>query len=275
MRLPRGWAREAGAILLLGMALCVLGVPPAGAEDPAVGAARLFLERAAGALQAEADLLEGLAADPHLGGGRGMIDLAGYLAAAEVRVWEIEVEANEVARGALPDDAVAYRRALNRMDDLQERVGELVAASAGGLPRPGRTCPVDGPAEFSQTWGEERPGGRAHQGEDVDAEQGTPLVAVESGTVLQAGWHRQGGFGVWLAGYYSGDVYYYAHLVRMAPEVHPGTTVEVGSLLGWVGSTGNATSPHLHFGWIPDNQGRWADLTGLADPYPLLVGLCR
>jgi murein DD-endopeptidase MepM/ murein hydrolase activator NlpD len=275
VRLPSGWAREAGAVLLLGVALCVLGVPPAGAEDPEVGAARLFLERATGALQTEADLLEGLAADPHLGGGSWMIDLAGCLAAAEVRVWQLQAEASEVARGALADDVAAYHRALNRMAELQERVGDLVAASAGGLPLPGRTCPVDGPAQFSHNWGEERPWGRAHKGEDVDADQGTPLVAVESGTVLQAGWHWQGGFGVWLAGHYSGDVYYYAHLVRIAPEVRPGARVEVGSLLGWVGSTGNATSPHLHFGWIPDNQGRWADLIGLADPYPLLVGLCH
>ena len=33
-------------------------------------------------------------------------------------------------------------------------------------------------------------------------------------------------------------------------------------------------SPHLHFGWIPDDTGRWPDLGGLTDPYPLLVGLC-
>jgi murein DD-endopeptidase MepM/ murein hydrolase activator NlpD len=70
-------------------------------------------------------------------------------------------------------------------------------------------------------------------------------------------------------------VYYYAHLAAIAPGISPGAVVEVGTLLGWVGSTGNATSPHLHFGWIPDELGRWPDLTGLADPYPLLVGLCR
>jgi murein DD-endopeptidase MepM/ murein hydrolase activator NlpD len=275
VRLPRGWVRGAGAILLLGVVLCVLGVPPAGAEDPEVGAARLFLERATGALQAEANLLEGLAADPHLGGGRGMIDLAGYLAAAEVRVWEIEVEASEVARVALADDVAAYRRALNRMAELQERVGDLVAASAGGLPLPGRTCPVDGPARFSHNWGEERPWGRVHRGEDVHADYGTPLLAIESGTIIQAGWHWQGGFGVWLEGHYSDGVYYYAHLAGIAAGVRPGAMVEAGELLGWVGSTGNATSPHLHFGWIPDGAGQWADLTGLTDPYPLLVGLCR
>lgn len=78
-----------------------------------------------------------------------------------------------------------------------------------------------------------------------------------------------------MAGHYSGDVYYYAHLAWIRPEVRPGATVEVGGPLGTVGSTGNATSPHLHFGWIPDDNGAWYDLTGLADPYPLLFGLCR
>jgi murein DD-endopeptidase MepM/ murein hydrolase activator NlpD len=227
------------------------------------------------ALEGEAERLEGLAADPRLGGPAGAIDLAGYLAAAEVRVWQLQVEASEAAWGSLADDLAAYRRALRRMVEMRERLGDLAAESADGLPRPGRTCPVDGPGRFSYTWEEERPWGRAHKGEDVHADSGTPLVAVESGTVLQSGWHWAGGFGVWLAGYYSGDVYYYAHLMAIAPGVRPGATLEMGTLLGWVGSTGNATSPHLHFGWIPDNPERWTDLTGLDDPYPLLVGLCR
>lgn len=172
------------------------------------------------------------------------------------------------------DDWAAYRRALSRVLALQDGLRAAAATGKAGLPPSGRTCPVAGAVTFTHTWGEERPWGRDHKGEDLHAAGGTPLVAIESGTVVQSGWHWEGGFGVYLEGYYSGDVYYYAHMMWMAPGIHPGAVVEVGDLLGWVGSTGNAESPHLHLGWIPDNPGRWVDLEGLADPYPLLVGLC-
>ena len=102
---------------------------------------------------------------------------------------------------------------------------------------------------------------------------GTPLVAVENGVVYGGGWHYLGGNNLYLRGD-STDVYYYAHLAWTAPGIRAGAVVEVGDLLGWVGSTGNAESPHLHLGWMPDNPGRWVDLDGLADPYPLLGGLC-
>jgi hypothetical protein len=299
-------AGESGAILLLGLALLLVSPSPArGAEGPEAGPAAGRLAGVTAALEDEVDLLESLWA-----GRRGLeegevVVTAHYLAEAEVRVWRWRAEANQVVAaglvGSVPagweagaDDFprlstpgiesgpaplagqwVVYRAALERVGGLLQGLEDWLAANAAGLPAPGRTCPVDGPVEFSSTWGEERPWGRTHQGEDLHAAAGTPLVAVESGTILQSGWHWQGGFGVWLAGYYSGDVYYYAHLSWISPEVHPGETVEVGDLLGWVGSTGNATSPHLHFGWIPDDGEHWADLTGLADPYPLLVGLCR
>ena len=48
----------------------------------------------------------------------------------------------------------------------------------------------------------------------------------------------------------------------------------MGDLIGWVGMTGNAGSPHLHLGWIPNNRGPGVDLDGLANPYPLLVAIC-
>ena len=181
----------------------------------------------------------------------------------------------EVARlRAVLADWAAYRRALGRVTLLLESLRAAAAPGTAGLPAPGRVCPVAGPHRFEPTWAEERPWGRSHKGEDIHAERGTPLVAIESGTILQSGWHWSGGYGVYLEGHYSGDVYYYAHMAWSAPGIKPGTVVEVGDLLGWVGSTGNATSPHLHLGWIPDNPGRWVDLDGLADPYPLLVGLC-
>jgi murein DD-endopeptidase MepM/ murein hydrolase activator NlpD len=272
---PSRRAREAGAILLLGLALVMPSARAAWAEVPEAGETRRCLEQAGAALEGEAALLEVLAAGPGLGSPDGVIDLAGYLADVEVRLWQLQVTAGEVRAWALPADWQAYEHTLLRVVELQSRLAERVASRAAGLPAPGRTCPVDGPVDFSPTWGEERPWGRSHKGADLHADAGTPLVAVESGTVLQSGWHWQGGFGVWLAGYYSGDVYYYAHLSWIAPGIRVGAAIEVGDLLGGVGSTGNATSPHLHFGWIPGEAGDWADLTGLADPYPLLAGLCR
>jgi len=273
VRSSRPRTREAGAILLLAVALPLLRVTTAGAEDPEVQDARIRLARVTAALESEAGALAELAADPQAAG--TPIDLAGYLADAEVRVWELQVEGSEAVPLGLGEDVAAYRGALESMLTLlRDAVGEAVTG-AGGLPLPGRACPVDGPTALSNTWAEERPWGRSHKGEDLLADAGTPLVAVESGTVLQAGWHWQGGFGVWLAGLYSRDVYYYAHLSGIAPGIRPGAEVEVGALVGWVGSTGNATSPHLHFGWIPDETEHWAALTGLANPYALLAGLCR
>ena len=302
---PRRLVGETGAILLLGLVLLVAGIPGARADDRPADPVSGRLERITAALQGEAALLEGLAAALPGLGGRGAAGVAGYLAAAEVRVWQWQIEASEAVTGRLGGSVppggeaavdwfpaldspgleagpaplagywVAYRAALGRVVGLQETLGVWAAAHTTGLPATGRTCPVDGPAEFSHTWGEERPWDRVHRGEDVHADYGTPLLAIESGTIIQAGWHWQGGFGVWLEGHYSDGVYYYAHLAGIAPGVRAGATVEAGELLGWVGSTGNATSPHLHFGWIPGGAGQWADLAGLADPYPLLVGLCR
>lgn len=296
---------EAGAVLLLGLALVVACSPPAWAGDGADCPARECLEQAAASLEREASLLESLWTVWDGQGQAGAEQAARYLARSQVRVWHWRVEAREaVAAGlvgsvptgweegiggfpplgsagieagpaALADHWVAYQMSLERVLGIQEGLAAWTAAHTTGLPTPGRACPVDGRLRFSPTWGEERPWGRTHKGEDLHADPGTPLVAVESGTILQAGWHWQGGFSIWLAGHYSGDVYYYAHLAWLPREVRPGARVEVGELLGWVGSSGNATSPHLHFGWIPADHEPWPGLAGLADPYPLLFGLCR
>lgn len=302
---PPGRAKKAGAILLLGLVLVGWRVPAARADDGDGGPPGDTLMEVTARLEGEASALEALVSTWRERGREGVEDAARYLADSERRVWQWRVEARKAAAvglvgsvpagweegtgafpawglpgieagpAALADEWFFYRTALARVVGVQEDVATWVAAHATGGPVPGRVCPVGAPFEFSPTWGEERPWGRTHKGEDVHAAAGTPLRAVESGTVVQAGWHWQGGFGVWLAGYYSGDVYYYAHLAWIPPEVRAGTTVEVGELVGWVGSTGNATSAHLHFGWIPDNPDQWPDLSGLADPYPLLFGLCR
>ncbi len=103
-------------------------------------------------------------------------------------------------------------------------------------------CPVNGPNAFGDTWGAARSGGRRHQGTDLISPSGTPLVAVVSGSVL----FKQtplGGNSVWLTGS-DGNKYYYAHLSRFEGSSRP---VSQGETIGYVGATGNASGPHLHF----------------------------
>lgn len=103
-----------------------------------------------------------------------------------------------------------------------------------------------------------------HEGIDLFAARGTPLVATERGVVTRVGTGRLGGLKLWLKGE-SGSEWYYAHLDSFAPEIVDGLVVEAGQLLGYVGRTGNAvgTPPHLHMQLHPDG-GR------PVNPYPLL-----
>ncbi len=104
-----------------------------------------------------------------------------------------------------------------------------------------------------------------HEGIDIFAPRGTPLVAAERGVVTRIGIGRLGGLKFWLVGE-SGSEWYYAHLDSFAPGLTDGRVVEAGDLLGYVGNTGNAvgTPPHLHLQLHPDG-GR------PVNPYPLLA----
>jgi peptidoglycan LD-endopeptidase LytH len=109
-------------------------------------------------------------------------------------------------------------------------------------PRAGLVCPVRG-AAYSDTWGASRSGGRSHQGVDMLAGTGTPIVAVVSGSV-QFKQTSLGGNSVWLSGS-DGNRYFYAHLNGFAGSSR---SVSPGEVIGYVGDTGNARgTPHLHF----------------------------
>ncbi len=138
-----------------------------------------------------------------------------------------------------------------------------VVVAAGGL-----VCPIDGFSAFTDTWGAARSGGRGHQGVDMLAARGTPTVAIESGTIRRMGNGGLGGITIWLTGQ-SGDEYYYAHLDDWAPGLSVGQSVSVGELVGYVGSTGNASYsvPHLHFEFHPGGG-------PAINPYPLAKELC-
>lgn len=140
-------------------------------------------------------------------------------------------------------------------------------ASSAGTPTAGRTCPVAGPNTFRDSWGEPRPGGRAHHGVDMVAATGTPLAAIENGVIYGVGWHYLGGNNLYLRGD-STDIYYYAHLDGFAAGITDGVRVNKGQLIGYVGATGNAATPHLHLGYQPAGG-------PLTNPYQLVANLCR
>ncbi|HEX4461225.1 MAG TPA: M23 family metallopeptidase [Polyangia bacterium] len=128
--------------------------------------------------------------------------------------------------------------------------------------------PVAGVARSSlrSSFGEPRSEHRRHQGIDIFAKRGTPVVAACRGEVVRIGRDRLGGNVVWVAGG-GARLYYYAHLQSFRPGLAVGERVDGGDVLGRVGTTGNArgTPPHLHFGVYP---AAWAFRA--VDPAPLL-----
>jgi murein DD-endopeptidase MepM/ murein hydrolase activator NlpD len=128
--------------------------------------------------------------------------------------------------------------------------------------------PVAGPHSYSDTFGAPRMFGTSyahlHQGTDIFASSGTPLVAVERGVVFSMGSDVLGGTKLWLQGA-SGTKYYYAHLSAFAEGMASGTVVSAGDVVGFVGNTGNAatTPAHCHFEVHPNGG-------PAVNPYPLL-----
>ena len=105
-------------------------------------------------------------------------------------------------------------------------------------------------------WGAVRDGGaRSHEGVDIFATRGTPVIAVTEGRVSATGNKGLGGKQVWLRTGIFGKSLYYAHLDTVLTRT--GTKVSVGDTLGLVGNTGNArtTAPHLHFGIYESGRG--------------------
>jgi len=124
--------------------------------------------------------------------------------------------------------------------------------------------PVRGvePRALRDTWGGARSGGRKHEGIDIFAKRGTAVVSATEGVVLRVSTNSLGGQVVWVLGP-GGQRHYYAHLDRYA-DIENGQRVRPGTILGYVGTTGNAagTPPHLHYGIYESG--------GAINPYPML-----
>lgn len=151
---------------------------------------------------------------------------------------------------------------LNNLKDANHIVpGQHLTVPGGGPPMP---CPVAGFHTAVDGFGSPRPGGMKHQGDDIFAPRGVPVIANVNGVLS----HIQGaitGNGYYLRGD-DGTVYYGAHLDSYVAA--PGR-VTVGTVIGHVGNTGDAavTPTHLHFEIKPGGAAP-------VDPWPVVSRIC-
>ncbi len=112
--------------------------------------------------------------------------------------------------------------------------------------------PVQGVAanELRDTFAEGRENnGRGHEAIDIAAPRGTPVLAVDDGRIIKLFLSKPGGITIYQFDATGQFAYYYAHLDRYAEGLSEGQSVRRGSVIGYVGSSGNASpdAPHLHF----------------------------
>lgn len=130
-------------------------------------------------------------------------------------------------------------------------------ASASGV------FPVAGPYTYGEPFGAPRKG-YSHQGQDIAAAAGTPIVAPLAGTIRTAAYQASAAGEYLVLDAADGSSYFFAHCQRNSTAVTTGQAVSAGTLLCRVGSTGDATGPHLHFeqwvgGWRANAASRPVD----------------
>ncbi|MGZ4154588.1 MAG: murein hydrolase activator EnvC family protein [Actinomycetota bacterium] len=151
--------------------------------------------------------------------------------------------------------------------ELQQQQIGLPPSGGGGSFSPTSSgavsiCPVQGPVSFVDSFGWPRPGGRIHEGIDMIAPYGTPIVAVHAGNAVRVP-NPLGGNAVIVYHSGSSDWTYYAHMSSYGAE----GAVAAGQVIGYVGSTGDTTVNHCHFEYHPGGG-------AAVDPYQLLLAVC-
>jgi murein DD-endopeptidase MepM/ murein hydrolase activator NlpD len=162
-------------------------------------------------------------------------------------------------RGATPPHALPHGPSVSNAPSGNERPARqrkkhrhrsrpLKVTPTLGLDR--YVFPVVGVSGYGDSYGAFRGDvhGRWHHGDDIFAPLGSPVVAVANGTINRVGWHKVGGWRLWVRDAAANE-FYYAHLSGYAPRVFHSRHVRAGDVLGFVGNTGDAFggAPHLHF----------------------------
>ena len=162
--------------------------------------------------------------------------------------------------------------------------GVVAAVGAEPIPVPIEVTPIPGgvivpvagitPADLNDNYLQARGGGtRLHGAIDIMAPRNTPVLAAVDGTIRKLFTSAGGGLTIYQFDQNEERIYYYAHLDRYAPLLREGQFVRQGSVIGFVGTTGNAApdAPHLHFAieMLPPTKEWWKGTP--VNPYPILT----
>ena len=177
-------------------------------------------------------------------------ELRDLYAAEEARIQrELNIAVEQLRRQQEEEER---QRRLREQQQNQQRPGTGSGSESGGGGGGGSSggsgssgqfhWPVSGGSIISR-WGASR-GNRLHQGLDISGAHGANVMAVEPGTVVTSSYGSGYGYYVTIS-HGNGLSTLYSHLSSSAVDV--GTSVSRGQVIGYVGATGNATTPHLHF----------------------------
>jgi len=153
---------------------------------------------------------------------------------------KVQAQLQGALNDRLADYAAEAEAAANEEGNIQALLAKAQGADTGPASAAGLIWPCRGPltSPFGMRWG------RMHQGQDIACGYGTAIHAAKAGTVVFAG--QMSGYGnVVIIDHGGGFSTLYAHQSRMA--VSQGQHVGQGDIIGFVGSTGHSTGPHLHF----------------------------
>ena len=187
--------------------------------------------------------------------------------AASLKAQEASIE-NKLAEAQALEAKLTDQYAQEQPAARAAAAAAAQAKSAAAAPVVGsgalKVCPVGTPRSFVDSFGDPRPGGRTHQGIDMIAPYGTPIYAAQSGR-YEDDYNDLGGISaeVWAS---NGDYTYYAHMSSRA-GIPNGASVSAGTVIGYVGHTGDTQVDHLHFEYHPGGG-------SAIDPYGMLVALC-
>ncbi len=146
--------------------------------------------------------------------------------------------------------------------DIRASIESLDVTAVQSFINPVPTIPVE---DLVDTWGDARSQGRTHEGIDIMANRGTPVISPTPAVVKRIRYGTAHGGTLVYTANPGGEVFYFAHLDTVAPNLFEGQMLAVGDVIGTVGNSGNASNgpTHLHFGIYTK--------TGAVNPFPRLT----